>query len=148
MANLKMKNIVNNRLVYIRQKTHKKINVPLNDIALSIIEKYAEMNNVSGYIFPILDDNVHITEQQKYNRRHKVIIHVNKCLKNIAKELSIEADLTSYVARHSYASVLKKSGVNVALISETLGHSDIKTTQIYLDSFDNEQIDRAMDNLL
>ena len=56
--------------------------------------------------------------------------------------------LTTYVARHSFASVLKKSGVNIALISEALGHSDLTTTQIYLDSFDNEQIDNAMKNLL
>lgn len=43
---------------------------------------------------------------------------------------------------------LKKSGVNIALISEALGHSDLATTQIYLDSFDNEQVDEAMKNLL
>ena len=54
----------------------------------------------------------------------------------------------TYTARHSFASVLKKSGVNIALISEALGHSDLTTTQIYLDSFDNEQIDNAMKNLL
>ncbi|MBS6967306.1 MAG: tyrosine-type recombinase/integrase [Bacteroides sp.] len=54
----------------------------------------------------------------------------------------------TYVARHSFASVLKKSGVNIALISEALGHSDLATTQIYLDSFDNEQVDEAMKNLL
>jgi site-specific recombinase XerD len=54
----------------------------------------------------------------------------------------------TYTARHSFASVLKKSGVNIALISEALGHSDLATTQIYLDSFDNEQVDEAMKNLL
>lgn len=54
----------------------------------------------------------------------------------------------TYVGRHSFASVLKKSGVNIALISEALGHSDLATTQIYLDSFDNEQVDEAMKNLL
>lgn len=53
-----------------------------------------------------------------------------------------------HVARHSFASVLKKSGVSVALISEALGHTDLKTTQIYLDSFENTQIDAAMQNLL
>ncbi|MBT9894175.1 tyrosine-type recombinase/integrase [Phocaeicola massiliensis] len=54
----------------------------------------------------------------------------------------------TYTSRHSFASVLKKSGVNIALISEALGHSDLATTQIYLDSFDNEQVDEAMKNLL
>jgi site-specific recombinase XerD len=62
--------------------------------------------------------------------------------------IGLDVNLTTYVARHSYATVLKKSGVNVALISETLGHTDLKTTQIYLDSFDNEQIAGAMENLL
>jgi site-specific recombinase xerD len=56
--------------------------------------------------------------------------------------------LTTYVARHSFATVLKRSGVNVAIISEALGHTSLSTTQFYLDSFDNEQIDDAMKNLL
>ena len=73
---------------------------------------------------------------------------VNINLKLIAAQLGVEGNLTTYVARHSFASVLKKSGVNIALISEALGHSDIATTQIYLDSFDNEQVDAAMKNLL
>lgn len=53
-----------------------------------------------------------------------------------------------HVARHSFATILKRSGINVAIISEALGHSDLKTTQIYLDSFENSQIDDAMKNLL
>ena len=56
--------------------------------------------------------------------------------------------LTTYVARHTFATVLKRSGVNIAIISESLGHSDLSTTQIYLDSFENSQIDAAMQNLL
>ena len=47
-----------------------------------------------------------------------------------------------------FATVLKRSGVNVAIISEALGHTSLSTTQFYLDSFDNEQIDDAMKNLL
>ena len=53
----------------------------------------------------------------------------------------------AFDARHSFATVLKKSGVNIGIISQALGHQDIKTTQIYLDSFDNEQIDEAMKHL-
>jgi site-specific recombinase XerD len=54
----------------------------------------------------------------------------------------------TYAARHSFATVLKRSGVNIALISESLGHTSLSTTQYYLDSFENEQIDEAMKNLL
>ena len=85
---------------------------------------------------------------QKRNRVHKICYQVNKELHLIAKEVGITLELTTYVARHSFATVLKKSGVSIALISEALGHSDLSTTQIYLDSFDNSQIDEAMKNLL
>lgn len=62
--------------------------------------------------------------------------------------LSLAFLLLMHVARHTYATVLKRSGVSVALISESLGHSDLSTTQIYLDSFENSQIDAAMAHLL
>lgn len=53
-----------------------------------------------------------------------------------------------HVARHSYATVLKRAGVSTAIISESLGHSSEKVTQIYLDCFENKQVDDAMKNLL
>ena len=62
--------------------------------------------------------------------------------------LSLAFLLLMHVARHTFATVLKRSGVNIAIISESLGHSDLSTTQIYLDSFENSQIDAAMQNLL
>lgn len=84
----------------------------------------------------------------KNNRVHKVCHQINQELKVFAKELDIKAEVTTYVARHSFATILKKSGVNIGIISEALGHQDIKTTQIYLSRFDNEQVDEAMKNLL
>lgn len=62
--------------------------------------------------------------------------------------LFLAQPITFHVARHTYATVLKKAGVNIALISESLGHSDLSTTQIYLDSFENTQLKAAMKNLL
>ena len=62
--------------------------------------------------------------------------------------LNLSIPITTYVARHSFATVLKRSGVNISIISEALGHTNLLTTQYYLDSFDNEQIDAAMKNLL
>jgi site-specific recombinase XerD len=145
MAELTKDNRMDNRIVYVRKKTKKLINVPLQSKAKELIDKYANPNN--PYLFPVLSQ-FHKTEQQKAYRVHKVISKVNKCLKEIGKELKIPIDLTTYVARHSFATVLKRSGVNIALISEALGHSDLATTQIYLDSFENSQIDEAMAHLL
>lgn len=147
IANLTKDNIIEGkRLHYILQKTGKLIKLGLSEEALKIIKRYAVESK--GYLFPILNAQLHKTPLQKQNRIHKMLGKVNKNLKLLAAQLGVEANLTTYVARHSFASVLKKSGVNIALISEALGHSDLTTTQIYLDSFDNEQIDNAMKNLL
>ena len=73
---------------------------------------------------------------------------MNYYLKNIGKKLNVSTKITTYVARHSFATVLKRSGVNTSIISEAMGHSSEKVTQIYLDSFENDQIDEAMSNLL
>ena len=149
MANLQYSNIADEKLSYIRQKTGKKIIIPISAEAIDILNRYRKENRCSDdYIFPILDKQTHITEQQKYNRKHKVLGHVDKCLKIISKEAGININLTTYVARHSFATVLKRSGVNTSIISESLGHSSEKVTQIYLDSFENSQIDEAMKNLL
>ena len=118
-------------------------------VVAAIYEKYKnEGYSLSDYIFPILDKKFHITEIQQYDRIRKVTKGVNRNLKKIGSFLGLNIPLTTYVARHSFATVLKRSGVNVAIISEALGHTSLSTTQFYLDSFDNEQIDDAMKNLL
>lgn len=144
MAYLKADNIIDKRLIYNRKKTKKLIKLPMQEKALHIIDKYKSDN---CYLFPVLSD-FHKTEVQKANRIHKVLAKVNKCLKEIGTELNLPIDITTYVARHTYATVLKRSGVNTSIISESLGHSSEKVTQIYLDSFENSQIDEAMKNLL
>ena len=145
MCYLTEKNIIDNRLVYIRKKTKKLIKLPLQTEALKILARY---NGVSlPYLFPVLS-SFHKTETQQHNRVHKVIAKVNIRLKKIGEELNLPIDITTYVARHSFATVLKRSGVSTSLICETLGHSSEKVTHIYLDSFENSQIDAAMQNLL
>ena len=146
IAYLRHSNIKDGRVFYIRKKTGKMVSFGLSDEAKGIIEKYEERGG-DDFIFPILNDKKHKTPIQKANRIHKVLGHVNPRLKKIGKMAGV-SKLTTYVARHTYATVLKRSGVNIALISETLGHSDVATTQIYLDSFENSQIDEAMKNLL
>lgn len=148
IANLTRQNIVEDRLIYQRQKTHGNINLLLSKEASAIIEKYSTYQQKAEYLFPILHCKRHITPMQKSNRIHKICHQVNTELRAFAKELGITAEITTYVARHSFATILKKSGVNIGIISQALGHQDIKTTQIYLSKFDNEQVDDAMKNLL
>ena len=145
MAKLKQPNIQENQLVYNREKTKKLIIVPLQEPAMQIIEKYN--NGKSSFVFPILS-NFHKSEVQVANRLHKVLAKINKHLKKIGVKLNLPIPLTTYVARHSFATVLKRAGVSTSIISESLGHSSERITQVYLDSFDKEQIDTAMKALL
>lgn len=144
IAHLTKANIVDSRLIYKRQKTKKLIKIPLQPQAVALIEKYS--SNDSQYLFPILSD-FHKTDIQQANRIHKVISKVNERLKQIGEALNLPIHLTTYVARHSQATVMKRAGVSTAVIREIMGHSSERVTQIYLDSFDNEQVDNALKSL-
>lgn len=145
ISKLKHSNIIENHLTYNREKTKKLISIPLQAEALEIIAKYKKVK--SPYLFPVLSP-FHKTEIQIANRLHKVLAKINKHLKHIGEKLELPIPLTTYVARHSYATVLKRAGVSTSIISESLGHSSEKITQVYLDSFDSTQINEAMKNLL
>lgn len=145
IASLTKDNIINNQLVYTRKKTNKLIKLPIHPTVYELFEKYHNPEN--PYLFPILFA-YHKTEQQKANRIHKIIGKTNKDLKEIGESLKLPITLTTYVARHSFATVLKRSGVKTSVISESLGHSSEKVTQYYLDSFENDKLRETINNLL
>ena len=149
ILHIRYADIVDERLVINRQKTGKLLSFQLQPAALDILDKYRQPNaHPQDYIFPVLRRSVHITAQQQYGRVQRTNKRINRYLKLIGEHLHLPITLTTYVARHSFATVLKRSGVSTSIISESLGHSSEKITQIYLDSFENSQIDAAMQNLL
>lgn len=149
MLHLRYRDVFDGRVTYHRQKTGKLISFYLQPMAMDILRKYyQEEHSPDDYIFPVLKRNVHITATQQYSRVKRVTRRINRYLKVIGEHLNLPIPITTYVARHSYATVLKRSGVSTSIISESLGHSSEKITQIYLDSFENSQIDETMKNLL
>jgi integrase len=146
---LKLSNLYNKntRLSYNRSKTNGLLDFKLNERAKEIVDYYVSRNIGTEYVFPILlNDN--LTPIQIANRRHKCITQFNKDLKTIGMLCNIELDLTSYVARHSFASNLKDKGIAENTISEAMGHKDTKVTQVYLKRLENKVIDNAMDSLI
>jgi len=142
VALLKKENLQDDRIYYIRSKTGQNFSILLLPPALEILSRMKLTPNTGHYLFPILSD-FHNTPQRIENRITKVIRQVNKDLKEIADLAGINIPLTTYVARHTYATVLKKSGVSTSVISESMGHATEAITQTYLASFDNEVIDAA-----
>lgn len=102
IAKLKHSNIIENHLIYYREKTKKLIRIPLQAEALNIIAKYKNIK--SPYLFPVLS-SFHKTEIQISNRLHKVLAKVNKHLKEIGEKLKLPIPLTTYTAKHHTISI-------------------------------------------
>ncbi|PKB14994.1 site-specific integrase [Flavobacterium sp. 5] len=140
LAYLKPQNIVDGRILFKRRKTHKSYSIKLFPQTESIIKKFSSIGN--KYLLPILNDT--ISEDSK---KAKIVIKqwiktTNKYLKRIGEQQGIGIPITSYVARHTFATTAKKLGYSNELIAEALGHEyGNKTTNIYLDSFDKEIVD-------
>ncbi len=139
LAQLKKSHLYGTQLNYKRSKTKEQFCFELNVEALKIIEHYA---SDSEYLFPILSD-FHKTPLQQKNRLHKVQGQINKALKQVAKVLEIDVNLTFNVARHTMATTLKRNEISTNVIQEVMGHQDTKTTQIYLAKFGSEVINEA-----
>lgn len=138
------------RLKYTRQKTGGKFSMRLLEPAETLINQYRHFTykNQNSYIFPILNAEHHITEAQINNRLHKILGQVNKDLKTIGERVNIDTPLTTYVARHSFATSLRRAGINDAVTSQIMGHKNETVTTIYLDDFGSDIIDTALDALL
>ena len=143
IANLKYKNINTDTITFIRLKTagikkeKKPIVSPLTDYLKQIIEKWGNKNqSPDNYVFPILEEG--LTPKQKKGKIKWLVKQVNKHMRTISEDAGIKEKVTTYTARHSFSTVLKRSGASTEFISESLGHSDLKTTENYLDSFEND----------
>lgn len=147
MANLRLKNIVNDRVEYIRIKTMRKsgkyFSIKITPQIGNILAWYCLGKEKDDFIFPIIlrPENPELTRKDIKNG----LKTFNKYLRKIGEMCEIQGNLTSYVSRHTWATTAKKLGVNIAVISDGMGHADQQTTQVYLDSIENDEIDRAND---
>jgi integrase/recombinase XerD len=149
---LKRKNIDGDILRFERSKTTRSkkeqepIKVSLKPEAKAIILKYGVPSIApESYIFPHLQKGMTAVRERQIIQQ--VTKTVNKFMKRIGKELEISKPVTTYSARHSFATILKRSGANVSFISDALGHSSIATTQSYLAGFEEEAIHKTTDAL-
>lgn len=143
LINLKFKDIVDGELLFVREKTKrttkkvKYIRATITADMQAIIDRWGNENLPENYIFNLVK---HTKDPELAMRRKGAFNKLfNANLRIIGGVLGID-NPTSYVARHSYATVMKRQHVNLAFISESLGHTSLSTTQIYLDSFEKEEL--------
>lgn len=140
MMILKWSNIQNNRIHYTRSKTKGTFNIEIIENTQEILSYYKVQNRPTQYVFPILL-NEKLTPEQIHFRKQKVLKTYNSRLKEIAELAKVDAKLTSYVARHSFATILKMKGTSIEKISEMMGHADVSVTMNYLKEFSNDDLD-------
>ena len=137
MAFLKKKDLQNGILSYRRHKTNQQLFVKWEKPMQEIIDKYD--TSKTPYLLPIIKD-VDADEWRQYkNAAHLV----NDKLKKLGEQLGLPIPLTSYVARHAWASIAKSKNIPVSTISEAMGHDSENTTRIYLASLDTSVVDKA-----
>jgi integrase len=141
---LKYSDIKGEHLYFRRAKTtrtdrkSRPVDVILTDEVKSIIERWGRQPQLSDmFIFPILKRGLSPEKQQALIKQ--VTKQTNIYIKRIATKLGIKENVHFQVARHSYATILKRSGVSVEYISESLGHKNLATTNHYLGSFEDDQ---------
>lgn len=142
LVRLKYKNIVDGEICFYRQKTIRTSNT-MRQIYVSImpemekiISKWGNERSPDNLIFPLVAET---DDPIEYKKRIKNATRcVNNRLRLIGRAVGIEK-ITTYTARHSYATILERSGVTLSYISESLGHSSIKTTENYLASFKQDE---------
>lgn len=142
LAYLKKSDLTNGVVTYRRRKTGQKLTIRWTGEMQKILGKYPE--NKTEYLFPIITSRT-ANPRNQYRNRHYA---VNRYLKTVAQKVGLQMPLTTYVARHSWASIAKSKGISVSVISEGLGHDSEQTTQIYLASLDTAAVDKANDIIL
>lgn len=142
VIHLKHDGIVRDTIFYTRSKTGQRLQIGLLPTMKEIIEKY----RTSGpYIFPYIHGQ---SPRDAYTQYRYSLGTVNRYLKRLGTLLNIGIPLTTYVARHSWATIAKNEGIPISLISEGLGHTSEKTTQIYLNSFAVDTLNKVNENVV
>ena len=142
IAYLKKKDLSNGMLSYRRRKTGQQLFIRWERCMQEIVAKYD--NPLSEYLLPIIKP-MNGDERTQYQNAMYLI---NRKLKKIGMMASVQLPLTTYVARHSWASVAKNKNVPISVISEGMGHDSEMTTQIYLASLDTAVVDKANSMIL
>ena len=147
MMCLEWKDVEANVIYYTRAKTKGNFSIAIMPPVQKILDYYREHGYGNKYVFPLLFREDY-TPTQLADRKHKMLGIYNIELKEVAKLCNITKNVSSYVARHSFANCLKQKGVATDVISESLGHQNLAVTQAYLKELDTEIVDKALEVLL
>lgn len=133
---LKKSDIYNGVLTYSRHKSKQFIRITVTPQMQELMDKY---ETEGKYVFPIIRDN----SSSEYTQYRLALGRINRHLKRIAAMIDVKIPLTTYTARHTWATLARDCGAPVSVISAGLGHTSEEMTRIYLKEFDVSQLDKV-----
>ena len=148
LVRLRKSDLNDGRITYSRQKTGKPLSIGLTAEAETLINRCTDPNPQSPYLFNILskengDEPIRSGSYQEYQCYQSALRKFNRQLKRLSLALGIKGKLSSYTARHTWASTAYHKKCAMGIISTALGHSSMKVTEAYLKPFENEELDRT-----
>ena len=143
VAFLKKSQVVDGYINYSRRKTDQPVSIKLEPCMEEIINRYC--SNEREYVFPFLSSS---DEDEAYREYRQKYSHYNKTLKQLGKIAGIGSHLSSYVPRHTWATLAFRSSVDMSVISQALGHTNTKTTRIYVKDIGSDKLNLANKKLL
>ena len=145
MAFLRKSDISGSTIAYSRKKTGQRLCVRIEPCTSFILKKYSRKCKSSSYIFPV----IHTDDRNEAYRQYQTALgYYNRKLKRLSCLLKLETPISSYTARHTWATTARNRNTPLAVISSSMGHTSEKTTSIYLAALDESVIDRANRNIL
>lgn len=141
LAYLRKSDIQGDTLQYRRRKTGRHLNVTLPPEAMRLVEMLSNSNDRSPYLFPFLRSPE--GSEEAYREYQCALRHFNRQFTALSRQSGCSATLSSYTARHTWATMAYYCEIHPGIISEAMGHSSIAVTETYLKPFRNEKIDRA-----
>ena len=147
LAHLRKKDVRGGVIVYQRHKTGRQITVRIPKEAVPLMKRFRGTGDESVYLFPILP-GAKEEGRELYRSYLLALREFNKGLVRLAAELLPGTKVSSYTARHTWATLAYYQGTPVGIISEAMGHSSVRVTETYLKPFGNKRIDRENNKLI
>ena len=141
LAYLRKSDLRDNVITYRRRKTGRPLSVTLTSEAMAILKRYMDRDSSSPYLFPLLSSREGTKEA--YHEYQLALRNFNRQLMLLGEMLGLGDKLSSYTARHTWATTAYYCEIHPGVISEAMGHSSITVTETYLKPFQNKKIDEA-----
>ena len=138
LAYLRRCDLQGNVITYRRHKTGRRLTVAVEKEAMEIIRRNENADPESPFLFPIIKQPC----RREYRQYMNMLRSLNYSLLQVTRMLKLKERISTYTARHTWATTAIRQNFNPSLICDAMGHSSVKVTETYFKSFRDEDINR------